>query len=172
MSDARRLTVLCLAVWLIFLWLVVPVLTPLLPAWWWLDVRAVRVDGQTQVVTIDRDIHAGWWDKRSKDGNRYWLGNVQVHVRQISGTMVEDVPSSCRPQGRQGIRYFGGASYPAGGRTLAWFMDSPPNQGCDLQPGAYVADFEWTRTFLHLPLRTRISSTIFTVPEQSAQAAP
>lgn len=165
---------LALAFWL----LLVPALIPkIVPSWWWFEVRDVRVTSTSLLVSIDRDIHhlrgdpVGFFDKNGRAcvnapeappgcrEARYWVGDIDVEIRRVLGP---EAPSSCRG-GRHGLRFVDGAPFPAGGQTLDWFQDSPPNPGCDLPDGGYVADFTWTRDWFGIKLKTKLSSNQFFV---------
>ncbi|WP_298621526.1 MULTISPECIES: hypothetical protein [Pseudomonadota] len=143
---------LCTAFWLAFFMIAVPAAVRHMPSWWWLDVRAVRVDSQTTLVTIDQTIA------------RDYTGDVAVLVRQVSGKIGAAL-STCGG-GRTGIKNFKGMPWPAHDIDLNWFMDAPPNAGCDLAPAEYVADFRWTYApwwALGMKFETRASSNIFRV---------
>lgn len=150
----------CLAFWLVVLTVILPRVTPMLPAWWWYDVRDVRVDSDTLVVSIDRDIR------------RDFEGDISVRMRAV---VEAGSASVCKGGDRLDVPFTRGAAYPSTlrsgePRTLAWFMDVPPNPGCYLPAGSsWVADFTWTwrpiRLFPGLALQASRSSNIFKVTE-------
>jgi hypothetical protein len=175
---------LALAFWV---FLIPAVLPYAIPAAWWYEIRDVRVDSDTTAVTLDRTVHALPFDPvMIIDGRevRTWIGEVRVVVRQVginpaTGEMVDDgrIHSSC-PGKRTNIPYSEGMSYSkvvrdtGQPRTLAWFMDAPPNSGCTLVPGSYVADFTWSRTFLWFDLSVSKSSNIFTMTRRLEMDRP
>ena len=163
----------------------IPGLGHLVPDRWWLDVRDVRVTSGNLGVAIDRDIKHLWFDPTkwidAEGGDcpedqragcrevRYWIGDVDVNIRRILGD--GDIPSNC-PGERDGLTYISGMPYPAAGRNLNWFLDSPPNAGCELGDGGYAADFTWTRHWLGIKLQAHATSNTFFVGEIPSGTAP
>lgn len=172
MTRLRRIaTNIALAV---IFWLVVaPAIAPRLPSWWWFEPSGVRVDSDTLIVTVDRTIR------------QTFNGRVEVTVRQI-GALEGSTISTCRPAIAKEHRYIRGTPYTAiiqeGPRKgqlkdIDWFMDSPPNAGCELGAGTYRAHFTWYRDVLFglVTLRADADSNIFYIgppPEQLAPLAP
>ena len=154
-----------------------PRIGQLVPDRWWYDMRDVRVSSGGLGVTIDRDIWALWGDgEKLVDSSglpcaegaaqsdchlaRFWVGDFDVNIRRITG--VSDAPSNCSGS-RHGLTFVEGAPYPAEGRNLNWFTDSPPNPDCELPDGAYVTEFTVSRTWFGIRLETTRSSNTFFV---------
>lgn len=124
----------------------------------YMDVRSVYVAdapvGADPSVTIDRDI------------NRNFTGRNEATVRimEPDGTIWD----YCRPGIRDDIPYPAGRQYP--GRSLNWWLGSPPAEACDLQPGKYKLRIEWTiRAFFGLvPLSVTRESPPFTIYDPRA----
>lgn len=139
---------------LIFWWLAFPLLfRAFVPPAVYMDVRSIYVAdapvGGDPSVTIDRDI------------NRNFTGMNEATVRlmEADGTIWE----YCRPGVRDDISYFAGRQYP--GRSLNWWLGSPPADACELLPGTYKLRIEWTvyAFFGLIPLHITRESPPFTI---------
>lgn len=144
---------------LIFWWLAFPAAYRLVvPPSTYMDVRSVYVSdahvGGDPSVTIDRDI------KRDFTGRN----EATVRLMEADGTIWE----YCRPGVRDDISYVRGRQYP--GRSLNWWLGSPPADACDLEPGKYKLRIEWTiNAFFGLvPLHVTRESAPFTIYDPAA----
>lgn len=173
--------------WVLFITVVWPHLGWFVPDRLWLNIRDIRVSSGVLGVAIDRDVGSLPFDDRvpldlngtpcdEKDpqcsGTPFYIADVDINIRRVLG--AQEVPSSC-PGGRHGLTFFKGMPYPAQGRNIDWYLDSPPNAGCNLGNGGYAADFTWRRTWMGLKLEATGTSNVFFVgpiPQGAMPPAP
>lgn len=148
---------------IVFWWMAFPLAYRLaVPPGTYMDVRSIYVsdapESVSPSVTIDRDI------------NRNFTGRNEATVRIIEsdGTIWE----YCRPGVRDDISYTAGHQYP--GRSLDWWLGSPPADACHLVPGKYKLRIEWTiNAFFGLvPLQVVRESAPFTIYAPSQMRLP
>ena len=143
----------------VFWWLVFPLAFRLAvsPAVY-MDVRSIYVAdapvGGDPSVTIDRDI------RRNFSG----ANEATVRLMEADGTIWE----YCRPGVRDDIAYTAGRQYP--GRSLNWWLGSPPADACEIVPGKYKLRIKWTiNAFFGLvPLHVTRESAPFTIYDPRA----
>ena len=128
----------------------------IIPPEWWLDVRTIivadTVVGVSPAVVIDRDI------------NRNFVGSYEATIRKVDAS-DGTIWTYCQPRIRPEITYRAGSPYP--GRDLNWWLGSPPEDVCVMEPGKYLLRLDWTINALNgwLPLHVRRESAPFTVSE-------
>lgn len=178
--------------WVLFTTVVWPHLGWFVPDRLWLDIREIRVSSGVLGVAIDRKVGSLPFDDTvlldrngtpciDKDGRKkpgecietpFYIADAEINIRRVLG--AQEVPSSC-PGGRYGLTFFKGMPYPAQGRNIDWYLDSPPNAGCNLGNGGYAADFTWRRTWMGLKLEATGTSNVFFVgpiPQGAMPPAP
>lgn len=173
--------------WVLFTTVVWPRLGWFVPDRLWLDIRDIRVSSGVLGVAIDRDVGSLPFDDTvpldlngtpcDEKGPRcidtpFYIADVEINIRRVLG--AQEVPSSC-PGGRYGLTFFKGMPYPAQGRNIDWYFDSPRTAGCNLGNGGYAADFTWRRKWMGMNLEATGTSNVFFVgpiPQGAMPPAP